>query len=188
MISIVNKTGLAKDTEILNEDGSKIRGAYKVEFGEISTHSGLIEAAVYFQMTKININIKDGEEFFLKETTVFGDKWKSFERAIKVYDYELIVNYIERDIEKPQCRPCRDLYSMKGVEPPCDICLPKISEDNISLVKAYYILSDQIDLDTGKINQVAVWKYIDNFQLKNKTEAFEIIIKLLRNSFNINKK
>lgn len=179
-IRIINKTGLIKDTEILNHDGEKIHGAYKIELPDFDVHNGFIEAIVYFRPEYVDIKTKDKNTILVKDNTVFGDSWVKGINCEEIYPYTKIVEYIIRNREKPDCEPCRHSYLLKTQIPPCGECLPELNDDELKIIKLYYLLWNPTDSDNLKVNHKEVWRCIDEFNLVSKPDAFEVMVNLLR--------
>lgn len=80
--------------------------------------------------------------------------------------------------DKPDCEQCRAVKAMFNKEPPCDICMPTLSPYNIDAANIWMIVRDQV-ITAGisgqviALNQLALWKLIDEYKVENRIECFE---------------
>jgi hypothetical protein len=86
------------------------------------------------------------------------------------------------------CEVCREGYkslsSKKGKEPPCEKCKPELIKENEEALKIYVICQNQVLMsgfgDIVDLNYNALEFIMSLYNVKNKRECFEKIIKIFR--------
>lgn len=103
---------------------------------------------------------------------------------------ENIENYVDRQRKDLDCETCRNVYELSGVPFPEDNCIdcwPELMPENVEAFKVWSIVSGQrITSGMGQtidINQVAVWRIIDELRIKNRFECFLKVMHIARYSF-----
>lgn len=103
---------------------------------------------------------------------------------------ENIEAYVDRQRKDLDCETCRRVYELSGVpfqEDNCIDCWPELMPENVDAFKVWAIVSGQRILSgmgqTIDINQLAVWRIIDELKIKNRFECFLKVMQIARYSF-----
>ena len=90
--------------------------------------------------------------------------------------------------EKIDCEVCRKLYAERelknpdseNTEPPCSECLPELGSINQVALRVYLACQDQLIVGgmggVIGINHLAVWKYIEKFNVRNECSVFNRVV------------
>ncbi len=68
------------------------------------------------------------------------------------------------------------MYERKGELPDCESCLPDLMPANLDAWRVYQFTQGQLIMSFGgpvSVNHMAVWKYIEKYDLDYPTEVFE---------------
>ncbi len=66
-------------------------------------------------------------------------------------------------------------------DPPCPTCMPELLSENEEIVFAYQVVRSQYIMGFSgpvSINQMAIWKIIDEYKIIDRIRAFESVLNL----------
>ena len=86
--------------------------------------------------------------------------------------------------EKPDCETCKKIKGESFDSQDCKICLPDCFEENKDAEKIFLVIRDQYIVSAMgepiSINQVAIHKAIDLYDIKFKQDCFEKVVTVSR--------
>jgi len=88
---------------------------------------------------------------------------------------------------RPDCDTCRAVKAEYGKVPDCDKCLadiPPLDFANVDALRVWNLVQDQTivaaDGQVVAINHLAVWRIIDEYEIKDRIKTFEKVLRIFK--------